>query len=189
MGGEAPDLDAVTIIELSLAVAGGVILGWTLQRLFPRSKIPEGDPGQDGDEPPAAVAQPATRPPNIVALEPKTGPREGGISAGPELAGRVIIHLARLGRLSSDEVGAVGYTQRGMTLSLRVPQGSVAKTLGRLQSAGVVMVDRRHVRGQPRRLKVYRLTALGESVARDLLHPRTIAPKWALKTGQAEEPP
>jgi|HubBroStandDraft_1064217.scaffolds.fasta_scaffold145484_1 DNA-binding PadR family transcriptional regulator len=82
------------------------------------------------------------------------------------------MHLARLGRLSNDEIGVLGHTQRGMTESLGVPQGSVAKTLGRLEGAGVVVVDRRHVQGQPRRLKVYRLTSLGESVARDLLHPR-----------------
>jgi DNA-binding PadR family transcriptional regulator len=54
---------------------------------------------------------------------------------------------------------------------LGIPQGTLAKVLSRLEAAGVVRSGRRHVSGEPRRLKVYELTGLGESVARDIRHP------------------
>lgn len=47
-------------------------------------------------------------------------------------------------------------------------QGTVAKTLSRLAAAGVVGVERRHIAGYPRRMKIYYLTPTGESVARGL---------------------
>lgn len=96
------------------------------------------------------------------------------VSADADTAGRVIVHLASLGRLGNDEVARIGHTQRGMTEALGIRQGTLAKVLSRLESAEVVEVDRRHVQGEPRRLKVYRLTALGESVARDLRHRRSL---------------
>jgi DNA-binding MarR family transcriptional regulator len=78
------------------------------------------------------------------------------------------VHLASLGRLGNDHVARRGYTQQGIVDALGIPQGTVAKVLDRLEAADVVEVDLRHVSGEPRRLKVYRLTALGESVARDI---------------------
>jgi len=80
--------------------------------------------------------------------------------------------LASLGRLGNDEVARVGFTQRGMAEALEVRQGTLAKVVSRLEAAGVVEVDRRHVSGEPRRLKVYRLTGLGESVAKDIRRQR-----------------
>jgi DNA-binding PadR family transcriptional regulator len=55
-----------------------------------------------------------------------------------------------------------------MSEALSIRQGTLTKVLSRLVAAKVVEVDRRHVHGQSRRLNVYRLTALGESVARDI---------------------
>jgi len=78
------------------------------------------------------------------------------------------MHLASMGRLGHDDVARRGYTQQGIVDALGIPQGTVAKVLVRLEAADVVEVDRRHVSGEARRLKVYRLTGLGESVARDL---------------------
>jgi DNA-binding PadR family transcriptional regulator len=84
----------------------------------------------------------------------------------------VILHLAGLGRLAYDDVGLIGHTQAGMSEALGIRQGTLTKVLSRLVAAKVVEVDRRHVHGEPRRLNVYRLTALGESVARDVRHHR-----------------
>ncbi|MGB6443313.1 MAG: hypothetical protein WBF81_08465 [Thermoplasmata archaeon] len=86
------------------------------------------------------------------------------------------MHLVSLGRLTNDEVARLGFTQKGIIEGLGIRQGTLTKVLSRLESAKVVEVDRRHVQGQPHRLKVYRLTALGESVARDLRH-RRLSPK------------
>lgn len=90
------------------------------------------------------------------------------ISEDAGTAGRVILHLYGLGRLANDEIGAIGFTQRGMVRTLGLRQGTLAKVLSRLRATGVVEVDRRHVAGEPRRMNVYRLTSLGESIARDL---------------------
>ena len=161
----------MTALALSLVAIGGVAGGWFLRGfLSPRRESPEAIVSDEA----VSDASPHRREGGVLPAEaPARGPDSDrhAVSPGSELAGRVIVHLARLGRLPRDEVGAVGFTQKGMRESLRVPQGSIAKTLSRLRSAGVVEVDRRHVRNQPRRLKVYTLTALGESVARDILHP------------------
>ncbi len=107
-------------------------------------------------------------------------PESTGLSSQVNSAGRVILHLASLGRLPPEEVAPFGHTQGGMIQALGLRQGTLAKVLSRLEAAHVIEVDLRHVTGQPRRLKVYRLTGVGESVARDLrlrratssLHPR-----------------
>jgi DNA-binding MarR family transcriptional regulator len=97
------------------------------------------------------------------------------ISVEADLAGKVIVHLSMLGRLGNDEVGRLGFTQGGMSGVLGIRQGTLTKVLSRLEAAQVVEMDRRHVEGQPRRLNVYRLTALGESVAREIRHRRPTA--------------
>jgi DNA-binding MarR family transcriptional regulator len=108
-------------------------------------------------------------PPHIVTPPIPGGPPKA-VSQSADTAGRIILHLASLGRLGNDEVAKVGYTQRGMTSALGIQQGSLAKILSRLEEADIVDSNRRHVAGEPRRLKVYRLTGLGESVARDIRH-------------------
>jgi DNA-binding PadR family transcriptional regulator len=71
-----------------------------------------------------------------------------------------------------------------------VHQGSLVKVLQSLEAGDVVQVERRFVGGANRRLKVYRLTALGESAARDLQH-RAARPRPASAAGEwvASEPP
>ncbi|MCI4340422.1 MAG: hypothetical protein L3J73_04055 [Thermoplasmata archaeon] len=83
---------------------------------------------------------------------------------------RIVLHLAGLGTLGHDEVAPVGFTQIGMSEVLGVRQNALTNVLRRLVAADVVTEDTRHVRGQPRRLKVYRLTSRGEALARDLRH-------------------
>ncbi len=84
------------------------------------------------------------------------------------LSQRVILHIYMQGRLSPGEIAPFDLCQRGMTERLSVSQGSLTKSLQRLRVAGVVVDDRRHVAGMQRRLKVYRLSPLGETLARDL---------------------
>lgn len=107
----------------------------------------------------------------------------------------MILHLAAIGRIGPDDLGLPGNTQRGMSEALGVRQGNLTKILSRLESAELVEVHRRHVRGEPRRLKVYRLTGLGESVARDLRHrtgagsPHPAAPEPAPAPGVPADKP
>ena len=91
------------------------------------------------------------------------------------LSQRVIVHLAGLGGLQDDEVASDGFTQSGMADSLGVPQNRLSNVLRRLERSGVLVPDVRHVSGRARRVKVYRLTPLGDQVARDLWRRATIA--------------
>jgi DNA-binding MarR family transcriptional regulator len=88
--------------------------------------------------------------------------------AALQLSQRILLHLQRLGAFGVTEVAPVGATQIGMTEALGVRQSSLTKVLTRLVAAGALTESKGHVEGAPRRLKIYRLTPLGESVARDL---------------------
>jgi hypothetical protein len=150
--------------------ATGFALGWLSHHILrsgsrtpapPRSDSRvSGDPKMPTDD--LAPTERISSPPPEAA--------SGGTSPNANVAGRIILHLASLGRIGSDEIAKLGHTQQGMREALGIQQGSLAKVLTRLEEADVVASDRRHVSGQPRRLKVYRLTGLGESVARDLRH-------------------
>jgi PKD repeat protein len=85
-----------------------------------------------------------------------------------KLSQRVMLHLYLQGHLAEGEVAPFGFTQGGMAEKLQVAQSPLSSVLRRLVVAGLVTQDTRHVRGQPRRLRVYRLTPVGEVVARDL---------------------
>ena len=106
--------------------------------------------------------------------EPISPPGPPAPSGAPrlKLSQRVMLHLYKQGHLGDGEVAPIGFTQGGMSEQLGVAQSPLSSVLRRLVVAGLVVQDTRHVRGQPRRLRVYRLSPLGESVARDLyLHP------------------
>ena len=159
----------VNWLELLPAAVGGVAVGWFAHALYRRwrpREVARAEPPFAG----AGVPDRAEPAPPPVVSQGLASTGERAVSRDADTAGRVIVHLSLLGRLGNDEVGLLGYTQRGMTEALGLLQGTLAKVVARLESAKVVEVDRRHVRGESRRLKVYRLTALGESVARDLRH-------------------
>jgi DNA-binding MarR family transcriptional regulator len=80
----------------------------------------------------------------------------------------LVVHLARVGQLASDDVARFESTQAGIAASLATTQGAVSKILARLRAAEVVRRERRHVRGQPRRMKVYFLTRRGEILAAEI---------------------
>ena len=162
--------------ELALATVVGAAVGWIAHGLVRRRPKPEQGLSDNAR---ASEARAIVATPPLQAEGPRPVPVDvprSPISKEADTAGRVIMHLASLGRLGSDEVALVGHSQRGMTEALGIRQGTLAKVLSRLERAGVLEVDRRHVRGGPRRLKVYRLTALGESVAREIRHRKVPAP-------------
>ena len=107
----------------------------------------------------------------------------GNPNEGQGLAARVILHLSRLGPLGPNDVASLEFTQQGMVATLGVRQGSLVKVLQRLRAGEAVSVERRYVTGASQRLKVYRLTALGESLARDLRR-RTAAPPAPRSTSE-----
>jgi hypothetical protein len=112
--------------------------------------------------PPAQESSPAPPAPTAPAVEAPSDPERLRVSQ------RIVLHLAGLGKLGPDEVASLGFTQLGMSEALGTRQNALTNVLRRLVAASVLEEDTRHVQGQPRRLKVYRLTARGEELARDL---------------------
>jgi len=110
------------------------------------------------------------------------------------LAARVILHLSLLPPLSVNDLASLGRTQQGMVTVLAVRQGSLTKVLQRLLAGDAVTVERRYVVGANQRLKVYRLTALGESLARDLRHrmfppaPPKVTGPWIASSSPSDRP-
>jgi DNA-binding MarR family transcriptional regulator len=92
----------------------------------------------------------------------------GDPNQGIGLAARVILFLYGLGPLSPNDMALLSYTQQGMAKELQVRQDSLVRVLQRLTASGVTIVERRFVVDANRRMKVYRLTYLGESAARSL---------------------
>lgn len=84
------------------------------------------------------------------------------------LSQRVILHIYAQGRLHDGEVATPAFTQAGMSEKLGVGQSPLSNVLRRLVVGGVLTEDVRHVFGRPRRLRVYRLTPMGESLALEL---------------------
>jgi DNA-binding MarR family transcriptional regulator len=160
---------ALNWIELAIVAIGGIVAGWLANSIYRRLHADRGSP-----TPPVSSGSEATDDVSGVVARKSTPSNIAPAKVSPEAtaAGRIILHLYSLGRLGNDEVGLTGYTQRGMSEAIGIRQGTLTKVLTRLRAAKVVEVDRRHVRGEPRRLNVYRLTALGESVAKELRRSR-----------------
>ncbi|MCI4372384.1 MAG: hypothetical protein L3K02_01880 [Thermoplasmata archaeon] len=91
-----------------------------------------------------------------------------GPNEGIGLAARVILHLSQLNRMGPNDVARLDSTQQGMVTAFGVRQSSLGRVLQHLLAGEVVTVERRFVADANRRMKVYRLTALGESTARTL---------------------
>ncbi len=105
--------------------------------------------------------------PGVTVENSPEQPKSSGLG-GQEISRRVILHLIKQGPLYDADVAPLSSTQEGMATALAVRQGSLAKVLQRLVASGALSVERRHVALRSTRLKVYRLTPLGVSVAREL---------------------
>lgn len=87
----------------------------------------------------------------------------------------VVAYLGALPTLGPDDIATIDWTQKGMSDRLHTGQNQVSNVLRRLVSSGIVVERLEHVQGQPRRLKVYRLTLRGESLAREVRRRRPIS--------------
>jgi DNA-binding MarR family transcriptional regulator len=153
----------VSLLELAVAAAVGGAAGWAGHALY-RWARPA--PATPFEEVPAAIGPSPSSPPRVET--PSAPPQPRRLSDGASAARRLILHLYAQGRLAPHEVADPEFTQEGIGRALNLRQGTVARVVGRLAATGVLASDRRHVSGRPRRLIVYTLTPLGESVARDL---------------------
>ncbi len=155
-------------IDIALGGAAGAVTGWVAHFLYCRFFAGSATADLPPPEVPSATGPASVEPSVAGERTAPAGPTTSRVSGDATVAGRVILHLYGLGRLEPHEVATIGFTQRGMVDTLALRQGTLTKVLARLKAAGVIEVDRRHVTKESRRMNVYRLSALGESVAREL---------------------
>lgn len=180
---------------LALALVLFLVLRWLGRRpaspSTPPRVAPNGAAVPADDPPPASLVEPppavAELPTPSVSLDaPPESPRpdEGarptvapvrskvvGPAAPPDrlrLSQRIILHVASQGTLLPGDVAPRALCQAGIGEALGVPQAGLAAVLRRLEAADVLVGERGHVRGQDRRLKVYRLTSRGRELATEL---------------------
>jgi PKD repeat protein/DNA-binding MarR family transcriptional regulator len=87
----------------------------------------------------------------------------------------IVAYLGSLPTLGPDDIATLDWTQKGMSDRLHTGQNQVSNVLRRLVASGIVVERLEHVQGQPRRLKVYRLTLRGEALAREVRRRRPIS--------------
>jgi DNA-binding MarR family transcriptional regulator len=85
-----------------------------------------------------------------------------------QISARILLHIARQPRVGREEVPPPSLTQAGIAEALGSTQASVSNALNRLVDGGAVEVERSYVQHRWIRLKTYRLTALGERLARQI---------------------
>ncbi len=91
------------------------------------------------------------------------------------LAYRILLHIARQGRYGPDEVPPRALSQAGIVEALGVTQGAIVGALQEFVAAEILSVERDHVRGTDRRVKVYRLTLEGERLVHELRRRQVVA--------------
>jgi len=87
----------------------------------------------------------------------------------------IVAYLGALPTLGPDDIATIDWTQKGMSDRLHTGQNQGSNVLRRLVASGIVVERLEHVQGQPRRLKVYRLTLRGEALAREVRRRRPVS--------------
>jgi DNA-binding MarR family transcriptional regulator len=174
---------AIALTAFAAGFAAGTGAWWLLRRSRPvDSPVAPGRPAS------ARVREPGPASSADPGPSARPGPGRRGMLRTSQ---RVVLHLAGQPRLTYGEVAPVELTQAGMARALGVAQPALARVLGRLIDGDALLEMRTHVRGAPRRLKVYQLTVLGEAIARDLrqrVGPVRPAPPGAVGPARAEPP-
>ena len=182
--------DLVSFVVGGAVGAGAALIAWILSRRRWAADPPVVVPA-------AAQADPPVPPPAwLGSLRPSavdlgSAPAPVVVSVDQvRLSERVVIALAREGRLVDDAPARPGRTQAGLATALGSNQSAVSKVLRRLVAAELLTEQRRHVHGGRQRVKVYALTRRGELLARDIAGRRRIEllPNQA-PAPRAEEPP
>ncbi len=91
------------------------------------------------------------------------------------LSERVILHLARLGRIDPEAPAAPTRTQQGLVAATGGSQSAVSKVLRQMVASGMVEEERRHIAGVSHRMKAYALSRRGELLAREVAARRDVS--------------
>lgn len=124
---------------------------------------------------------PATAPPLLPGTAPASSPKPVPAAEPRRWSRDLVAYLGSLPTLGPDDIPTLAWTQKGMSDRLGTGQNQVSNVLRRLVGAGLVVEELQHVQGQPRRLKVYRLSLRGEALAREMRRSRLGASRDYLK--------
>lgn len=168
-------IDLPSFVVGGLVGAGIAVVVWAFLRWWLRRRMSLSDSEGNGavaNIVPAGVYAPSF--PRRTA-----SPANGSSRSVPldqvRMSERIVIALAREGRLGADSLVRPTRTQAGLAEALGSNQSTVSKVLRRLVAAELLTEERRHVQGRIQRLKVYVLTRRGEQVARDLARRRGLS--------------
>ncbi len=129
-----------------------------------KPSLPDGDvePGPPAPDPGKKDLIPTAggEPPSVV-----TG--ANGATRPVTLSQRVLVHLASQGVLGYNDIAPRSFTQAGIAGGIGVRQNVLTTVLKRMEGNGLLTSEVSHVKGEFRRLKVYRLTPKGEILARE----------------------
>jgi PKD repeat protein len=164
------------VFEGTALAMAATLFGLLVWRRANRRRVSSGSPRGPA---PTEDISPETRPSEVEAdaHSPSSfpDPPPGGLGkSGPVPPGvvrvsqRIITHLASQGILRENDVPTVRLTQAGIQASVGVSRSSVSNALRRLETAGIVRGEVRHVEGGARRVRVYVLTDQGWAISRDL---------------------
>jgi len=184
-------------IDLPSFAVGGLVGGaaaivaWVLYRWLQSRRTSRADPIGNGmalPEPPPTIQLTVSLPPTIGR---PSYPSVSVSSDQVRLSERIVVVLAREGRLGEESPLRPVRTQAGLVESLGSNQSAVSKVLRRLVAAELLSVERRHVPGRSQRLKVYALTRRGELLAREVARRRNLSllPPRPVETPELTLPP
>jgi len=170
------------LIDLPSFAAGGIAGGvaaaiaWAVTRGLRKRQKPAPAPESDGIGIPGDPGTSLVSPPRPRVVGGPPVPAAVSVSADQiRLSERVVIALAREGRLGDDASVRTVRTQAGLASALASNQSAVSKVLRRLVAAELLTEERRHVQGGRQRLKVYALTRRGELLAREMARRRNLS--------------
>jgi|GEM_PF-6181045 len=159
-------------------IAGGIAaaVAWAVSRWLRKRHEPTPVPEAGGigilGDPETSLAAPPR--PRVVGGPPV--PVAASVSADQiRLSERIVLALAREGRLGDDAPARIVRTQAGLASALGSNQSAVSKVLRRLVAAELLTEERRHIQGGSQRLKVYALTRRGELLAREVARRRNLS--------------
>jgi DNA-binding MarR family transcriptional regulator len=180
--------------------AGGGCVGvvWILYRRWALPRRPSHAPSIE-------TLEGTATPPDFVDAAPPNGSPpthsiEDSFASGSvemdqtPLSERIVVQLARQGRIEFEAPVRPTRTQQGLADALASNQSAVSKVLRRLEAADIVTGERRHIVGSGQRKKAYALTRRGELLAREVAHRRQVdllPPRdpWTPAVRRAPSPP
>jgi PKD repeat protein len=173
--GFAEDELLIGFVVAVLVVVALVVLFARRRRSDPPGPPPTLTPPPPSPGPAAAVNVPPSTAAPSGPVAPLTSAEVAAVAAvrsepsdgaAGSISDRLLVRLYDLGRPDPNAPVPDGFTQDGLAAALGTVQSGIARSLLRLEEAGMIASEVAHVPNRVRRVKVYRLSPRGESEVR-----------------------